>query len=270
MLTNIAEIDDQSMSAAESGFPHRAGAITESFRDQCVRGLDAKPAKTPRTIHRGARPGAGHRGARPGAGTAEHPADDPAISAIEEWLTARHAYLAHRREIEPLWDAVPEWVRNWHGVYAGRAERPDGEAVPVLARTEETLNECYDRRVRQARTPDSAQRIERRRRRALAELRLTLAAEKGACRAAGLPFDRDLEDDYWRGFRERIARAEAAVETTPARTARGIDARCRHAARLIDELGGGDGGTGADADLARHVRTMVLGIARDVADMVHD
>lgn len=257
MLTNIAEIDDQSMSAAESAFPLRAGAITERFRGQCLHRLDVEPAKTPRTTH---------RGARPGAETAEYPADDPAISAIEEWLTARHAYLAHRREIEPLWDAVPEWVRNWNGVYAGRAERPDGEAVPVLARTEETLNECYDRRVREARTPASARGIEQRRRRALAELRLTLAAEKGACRAAGLPFDRDLEDDYWRGFRERIARAEAAVESTPARTARGIDARCRHAARLIDELGDSD----ADADLARHVRVMVLGIARDIADMLHD
>jgi hypothetical protein len=253
MLTNIAEIDDQSMSAAEGAFPFRADAITERFRDQCLRRLDAEPARPPRTIHLDRRPGA-------------EPADDPAISAIEEWLTARHAYLAHRREIKPLWNAVPEWVRNWQGVYAGRAERPDGEAVPVLARTEETLNECYDRRAREAPTADAAQRIERRRRRALAELRLTLAAEKGAWRAAGLPFDRDLEDDYWHGFRERIARAEAAVESTPARTARGIDARCRHAARLIDELGE----DGADADLARHVRVMVLAIARDVADMVHD
>ena len=111
--------------------------------------------------------------------------------------------------------------------------------------------------------PEAARRIEKRRREALAELRLTLAAEKGACRAAGLPFDRECEDEYWQDYRDRIARAEAAVESAPARTVRGIEARCRHAARLIDDLEGGC----ADGGLARHLRAVILRIATDVAEI---
>ncbi len=179
MLTNIAEIHERPRPAANSAFPIRSAAMTERFREQCLRQLDAEPALTPRPLH-----GDGH----PGAGAN----DDPAVSAVEEWRAAWCSYLAHRREIEPLWNAVPEWVRNWHGVYSGRTESADGQAVPILARTEETLHDCYDRRVRDAGTPEAAQRIEQRRREALAELRLALAAEKGACRAAGLPFERDL------------------------------------------------------------------------------
>lgn len=256
MLPNRAEIHDRSTPAFENAFPRHTGAMTERFRQHCLDRLDAAGAKTPRPIHRGG------RGGRPDP----EAIDDPAVSAIEEWRAARHAYLAHRREIEPLWNAVPEWVRNWHGVYAGQGEGADGEAVPILARTEEALNECYDRRSRDAGTPQAAQRIENRRREALAELRLTLAAAKGACAAAGLPFDRGLEDAYWGGFRERIARAETAVESTPARTARGIEARCRHAARLIAELRDGGGGH----DLVQHVHNLILRIASDVADILDD
>ena len=253
MLSDIAEIHERPSPAANSAFPLRSGAMAGRFREQCLHRLDAEPALTPRPLHRGKRPDAGA-------------SDDPAVSAIEEWRAARYSYLAHRLEIEPLWNAVPEWVRNWHGVYAGRAERTDGKAVPVMARTEKTLHDCYDRRVRDAATPEAAQRIESRRSEALAELRLALAAEKGACRAAGLPFERDLEDDYWQSFRARIARAEAAVESTPARTARGIEARCRHAVRLIDDLPNDD----ADSEIAQHLRTVILRIARDVADIVSD
>ncbi len=253
MSTDIAEIHERPMPAANSAFPLRSGAMAERFREQCLHKLDTKPAPTPRALRCGTRTDAGA-------------SDDPAVSVIEEWHAARHSYLAHRLEIEPLWNAVPEWVRNWHGVYAGRTESTDGEAVPVLARTEETLHECYDRRIRDSATPEAAKRIENRRREALAELRLALAAEKGAYRAAGLPFERDLEDDYWRGFQSRIARAAAAVESTPARSARGIEACCQHAARLIDDLPSDD----TDNETARHLRTVILRIARDVADIVSD
>ena len=253
MLTEIAEIQERPRSAANSAFPLRSGAMNERFREQCRYQFDKKPAPTPRSIDREMRSGAATSG-------------DPAISAIEEWRAARNSYLVHRHEIEPLWNAVPEWVRNWHGVYAGRAESADGVTVPVLARTEEALHECYDRRVRDSAMPEAAKRIENRRREALAELRLSLAAEKGACRAAGLPFERDLEDDYWQGFQARIARAETAVESTPARSARGIEACCRHAVRLIDDLPNDD----ADKQAARHLRTLILRIARDVADIVAD
>ncbi len=256
MLTNFAEIHERPKPAANFAFPLRSGALTERFREQCLHKLDAKRAAMPRQLHRDGRDG------RDGAGVN----DDPAVSAIEEWRAAWCSYLAHRREIEPLWNAVPGWVRNWHGVYSGRTESADGRAVPILARTEEALHDCYDRRVRDAGTPEAAQRIEQRRREALAELRLALAAEKGACRAAGLPFERDLEDDYWGGFRARIARAEAAVESTPARSARGIEACCQHAVRLIDELPTDE----ADNELARHLRTVIRRIARDVADIVSD
>ncbi len=253
MLTNFAEIHERPTPAANFAYPLRSGVLTERFREQCLHKLDAKPAAAPRPLHRGGRDGAGAN-------------DDPAVSAIEEWRAAWCSYLSHRREIEPLWKTVPEWVRNWHGVYSGRTESADGQAVPILARTEEALHDCYDRRVRNAGTPEAAQRIEQRRREALAELRLALAAEKGACRAAGLPFERDLEDDYWRGFRARIARAEATVESTPARSARGIEACCQHAVRLIDELPTDE----ADNELARHLRTVIRRIARDVADIVSD
>ena len=246
MLTNFAEINDRPVPTAETAFPIRSGAMTGHFREQCLHRLDAERAR-PRPIH--------------GAARAEAEA-----TAIEEWRAARQAYQSHRREVEPLWNAVPEWLRNWHGVYAGRAESAAGEAVPILARNEKTLHECYDRRVRDAITPEAARRIENRRREALAELRLALAAEKGACRSAGLPFERDLEDDYWHGFRQRIARAEAAVESAPARSARGIEARCRHAVGLIDDLANDDG----DREIARHLRTVILRIARDVADIVAD
>ncbi len=168
MLTDIAEIHDRPRPTANSAFPLRSGAMADRFREQCLHQLDMKSAPTPRALHRGKRRDTGA-------------SDDPAASAIEEWRAARHSYLAHRLEIEPLWNAVPEWVRNWHGVYAGRAESADGVAVPVLARTEEALHECYDRRVRDSATPEAAKRIENRRREALAELRLSLAAEKGAC-----------------------------------------------------------------------------------------
>ncbi len=258
MLPNIAEIDDRPTVTGETGLPLRSGAMTERYREQCLLRLDADRAQ-PRPVHRAGRAA---RVARAGA----EAIDDPAVSAIEEWRAARHAYQSRRREIEPLWNAVPEWVRDWRGVYAGRAESADGDAVPVLARTEETLHDCFDRRVGDAGTPAAARRIESRRREALAVLRLALAAEKGACRAAGLPFERDSEDDYWRGFRERMARAEAAVESTPARSARGIEARCRHAARLIDDLADDEAGQG----IARHLRTVILRIARDVADIVAD
>lgn len=261
MLSNIAEINDWPTLTAETAFPLRSGALTERFREQCLHRLDAERAQ-PRPIHRTPRAGGAGRAAPAGA----EAIDDPAVSAIEEWRAARHAYQSRRREIEPLWNAVPEWVRNWNGVYAGRTESADGDAVPVLARTEQALHDCYDRRVRDAATPEAARRIENRRREVLAELRLALAAEKGACRAAGLPFERDLEDDYWRGYRERIARAETEVESAPARSARGIEARCRHAARLIDDLA--DDETGEDSK--RHLRTVILRIARDVADIVAD
>ncbi len=253
MLTEIAEFHEQPRPAANSTFPPRSSAMNERFREQCHQRFDVKPAPTTCALHREKRSDAGT-------------SDDPAVSAIEEWRAARHSFLAHRREIEPLWNAVPEWVRNWHGVYAGRTESADGEAVPVLARTEEMLHECYDRRVRDSATPEAAKRWENRRREALAELRLSLAAEKGACRAAGLPFERDLEDDYWRGFQARIARAAAAVETAPARSAHGIEACCQHAVRLIDELPNDD----LDKEIARHLRIMILRIASDVADMVSD
>ncbi len=95
---------------------------------------------------------------------------------------------------------------------------------------------------------------------------MTLAAEKGACRAAGLPFDRDLEDAYWQSFRERIACAEVAVESAPARSVRGIEARCRHAARLISDLRDGE----ADSDLVQHLRKVIMRIASDVAEVVHE
>ena len=259
MLPYRAEIHDRLTPASENAFPRQPGVLTERFREQCLHRLDAERAKIPRPIQHGGRAGRGGR-REPEA------IDDPAVTAIDEWRAARHAYLAHRREIEPLWNAVPEWVRNWHGVYAGRSESADGEAVPVLARTEDALNDCYDRRSRDAGTPEAARRIENRRREALAELRLTLAAEKGACKAAGLPFDRDLEDAYWRGFRERIARAETEVVSTPARTARGIEARCWHAAWLIAELRNSGGGR----DLVQHVRNLILRIASDIADILDD
>ena len=251
MLTNTAGIRQRSGPAANSAFVLRSVAMTERFRERCLHHLDVEPAPTPHPLHRSARPDVGV-------------SDDPAVSAIEEWRAARRSYFTHRRDIEPLWRAIPDWVRNWPGVYAGRTESADGDAVPVLARTEETLHDCYDRRVRDCATPEAAKRIENRRREALAELRLALAAEKGAYRAAGLPFERGFEDDYWRGFRERIARAEAAVESTPARTASGIEARCRHVARLIDELPGED----TDKEIARHLQSVILRIARDVADIV--
>jgi hypothetical protein len=252
MLPDIVQIHDRSTQLAENALSFRSGAMTGRFRELCLHRLDTERTSISGPIDR--------------AGRAEHLGGDPAVSAIEEWRAARHAYRTHRREIEPLWNAVPEWVRNWHGVYAGRAERPDGQVSPVLARTEDALNDSYDRRVRDADTPEAADRIEKRRREALAELRLTLAAEKGACRAAGLPFERDSEDDYWHGFRERIERAQAAVESTPARSGRGIEARCRHAARLIDDLPS----DGADQALAGHLKSVLLRIARDVADIVSD
>ena len=168
MLPNNAEFNDQTTRSAEAAFSLDSGTMTERFREQCLHRLRAEPARTPHPIGRGGRSGAAAN-------------DDPAVSAIEEWRAARHSYLAHRLEIEPLWNAVPEWVRNWHGVYAGRTESTDGKAVPVMARTEKTLHDCYDRRVREAATPEAAQRIESRRCEALAELRLALAAEKGAC-----------------------------------------------------------------------------------------
>jgi len=253
MLTDIAGIHQRPGPAANSAFPLRSGAMTERFREQCLHHLDVEPSLTPSPLHRGTRPDVG--------GT-----DDPAVSAVEEWRAARNSYLTHRREIEPLWHAIPDWVKNWRGVYAGRTKSEDGDAVPILARTEETLQDCYDRRVLDSTTPEAAKRIESRRREALADLRLALAAEKGAFRAAGLPFDRHLEDDYWRGFRARIARAEAAVESAPASSASGIEARCRHAVQLIDELPSKD----ADEEIARHLRSVIMRIARDVADIVTD
>lgn len=256
MLSNIAEVSDRPTLTAETAFPLRAGAMTERFREQCLQRLDADRTQ-PRPIH---------RAARAGVEAVDDPADDPAVSAIEEWRAARHAYQSRQREVEPLWNAVPEWVRNWHGVYAGRIEGADGEAVPILARTEKMLHDCYDRRIRDAGTPEATRRIENRQREALAELRLALAAEKGACRAAGLPFERDLEDDYWHGFRERIARAEAEVESTPARSAYGIEARCRHAVRLIDDLPDDE----ADREITHHLRSVILRIVSDVADIVAD
>jgi hypothetical protein len=253
MLTDIVGIHQRPGPASNSAFPLRSGAMTERFREQYLHHLDVETSLTPRPLHRGTRPDVGVN-------------DDPAVSAIEEWRAARYSYFMHRREIEPLWHAIPDWVKNWHGVYAGRTESKDGSAIPILARTEETLQDCYDRRIRASATPEAAKRIETRRHEALAELRLALAAEKGAFRAAGLPFERHLEDDYWRGFRARIARAEAAVGSAPASSARGIEARCRHAVRLIDELPSND----ADEEIARHLRSVILRIARDVSDIVTD
>ncbi len=56
------------------------------------------------------------------------------------------------------------------------------------------------------------------------------------------------------------------MESTPARSARGIEACCRHAVRLIDDLQNDE----ADKEIARHLRTVILRIARDVADIVSD
>ena len=252
MLSNFAETDDPSTYRLDAAASLRAAVIAERFREQCLRRLADAPATVSRPeLH------ADRRGPTTDTGI------DPAVAAIAEWRAARHDYQAHRREIGPRLNSVPEWVRNWNGVYAGRTERAGGEVVPVLARTEGELNDGYDRRIRDAGTPEAVARLEKRRREALAELRLTLAAEKGAYRAAGLPFDGEREDAYWRGYRDRIVRAETAVETTPARSARGIEARCRHAATLIDGLDDG----GAETDVARHLRGVIHRIESDVREI---
>ena len=253
MLTEFTGIHHRPGPAANSAFPVRTRAMAERFQQQCLQRLDVEPARAPRPIQH------------------SDPADaetnlDPAVSAIEEWHAARHAYWTHQLEIVHLWNTIPDWVRNWCGVYAGRTETADGSAVPILARNEKTLKDCYDRRVRDSASPEATQRIEGRRREALAELRLALAAEKGAYRAAGLPFERDNEDEYWRGFRARITRAIASVESTPARSARGIEARCRHAVELIDEMPNDD----SDDESMRHLRSVIMRIAQDVADISED
>ena len=253
MLSEFTDFQFPPGPAANSVYPIRPHVVTERFREKCRERLDEKAAETRRRVQ-----------PEKSEGTVSKP--DPVISAIEEWHFARHTYWTHRIEVVQRWNTMPEWVRNWRGVYAGRTEGDDGITVSILARNEETLRDWYDRRIRESSSPGAARRLERRRREALSQLRLALAAEKGAYCAAGLPFEPDNEHEYWQEFRTRIERANAAVESTPARTKRGIEARCRHALQLIDEMPNRE----ADDDGMRHLRGVIMRIARDVADISVD
>ena len=187
---------------------------------------------------------------------------DPALRMVTRWYEARRRYCERRHQVETLRSRVPQWIRDWRGVYAGYRDRDGGRIVSELARDEESVAAYYRRLSEAARGPAQSAVIDNKRRVALAELRLVLAAEKGAYRAAELPFEPGSEDRYWRPYRRRIEDAERAIEATPARSIAGLLAKCRHVADFVRMTGErpDDGGDG----WSEHTRRMVAAIVDDM------